>query len=262
MTSASNELTVQRVVRDQVLYITLNRPQRLNAMNDRMRSELLTALQESAEDPDARAVVIRGAGASFCAGGDVTEMATGSQSSSARLLRGRRLIEALAHHPKPLIAAVQGYAVGAGFSLALACDIIVASPDARFSMVFIKRALIPDMGATYFLARQIGLYRAKELALSGRVLDATEAHQLGIVSSIWPTEQFADDLHRYASTLAAGPTLAMGATRRLMNRTFETDLAGVLELEALAQPLMAVSEDHKASIEAFKRKQEPQFHGR
>lgn len=262
MTSGPDEPTVLRELRDGVLYLTLNRPRRLNAMSDVMRWDLLAAIHQSADDPEARAIVLIGAGANFCAGGDVNDMAAGGQSSAARILRGRRIVEALTHHPKPVIAAVRGWAVGAGFSLALACDLIVATPDAKFSMVFVKRGLAPDMGASYFLARQVGLYRAKRLALTGQVLSADEAQALGLLAELWPSETFEEQLHRYAATLAAGPTLALAATRKLIGRSFETDLAGVLDLEELAQPTLAASEDHVEAIDAFKNKREPRFRGR
>lgn len=243
------------------LTVTLNRPAKLNAMNDVMRVEFLDALRRAAESDDVRAVVIRGAGGNFCAGGDVSDMGTGSGGTAARVGRGIRIIEALAHHPKPVISAVEGYAVGAGFSLVLCSDIVVATPAARFQMAFVGRGLAPDMAAAYYLPRQVGLLRAKEIALTARVVEADEASRLGIVARLWNANEFEGRLRTLAAEIATGPTLAFGATRRLMERSTESGLAAALDMEAFIQPALGNSRDHVEAVAAFAEKRTAKFEG-
>ena len=222
----------------------------------------MSTLADKASDPEVRVVVIQGDASSFCAGGDIKEMG-GEPAVVARKLReGRAIVETIAQLPKPVIAAVRGPASGAGFSIALACDLIVADDTAYFQSVFVHRGLIPDLGGTYWLARQVGLYRAKEIVLSGRKVPAQEARELGIVSQLWSPEEFADELRALALGLASGPTVAYGLAKRLLNRTFETDLSTALELEGLGQSVTSATQDHRDSIQAFLDKTAPTFHGR
>jgi 2-(1,2-epoxy-1,2-dihydrophenyl)acetyl-CoA isomerase len=218
-------------------------------------------LLEASADPNVRVVVIRGAGGNFCAGGDVNEMGAGSDSSAGRMLRGRRLIEAMAASAKPILAGVQGYAVGAGLSLALAADSLLASADARFSFSFVQRALAPDMAAAYYLARCVGLQRARELIFSGRAFGAQEALSYGMVTEICPSDEFEGRLDGMAEMFAAGPTRSIGATRRLLARAYESDLATMLDLEAAIQPSLAATADHVESVAAFREKRPPHFRG-
>ena len=247
---------------DGVLWLTLNRPRARNAMNHALRGQLLQRLAVDAVDPDVRAVVIQGDATSFCAGGDIKEMG-GEPAIVARKLReGRAIVESIAQLPKPVIAGVRGYASGAGFSIALACDLIVADDTAVFQSVFVHRGLIPDLGGTYWLARQVGIYRAKEIVLSGREVGAQEASDLGLVSRLWTPAEFPAALSELATGLASGPTIAYGLAKRLLNRTFETDMSTALELEGLGQSVTANSQDHRDSIAAFINKQPAKFHGR
>ena len=231
-------------------------------MNHALRGQLLNRLTVDAVDPDVRAVVIQGDSTSFCSGGDIKEMGSEPAVVARKLREGRAIVESIAQLPKPVIAAVRGYASGAGFSIALACDLIVADETAIFHSVFVQRGLIPDLGGTYWLARQVGIYRAKEIILSGREVSAQEASALGLVSHLWTSAEFSAELRALASGLARGPTIAYGLTKRMLNRTFETDMATALELEGLAQAVTASSQDHRDSIEAFIAKKPATFHGR
>ena len=208
-----------------VLTITLHRPDVRNAIDDAMRRALLTALDDAQADPGVRVVVLRGAAGTFCAGGDIRAMGTRTAVGGAmRLFGARRLIDTLVELPKPVIAAVEGYAVGAGFGLALACDLIVASDTADFRLAFISRGLAPDSASTWFLTRQIGQRRTRELAFTGRPVRAEEALALGIAQQVWPAEEFESRLADYAATIAAGPTAALGITKRIVARAADSDL--------------------------------------
>lgn len=245
-----------------VLWLTLNRPHARNAINNDLRLRLRQSLTVDAAAPDVRAVVIQGDEKAFCAGGDVKEMGRGPADTARKLEEGRALVEGIARLPKPVVAAVRGHASGAGFSLAMACDLIATDETAVFQSVFVKRALVPDMAGTYWLARQVGLYRAKDIVFSGRPVTAAEAHELGLVARLWPAQEFTSELHSLVTGLAAGPTLAYGLAKRMLNRTFETDLSAALELESLGQTLASSSEDHRSSVEAFRNKTSASFTGR
>ncbi len=244
-----------------ILWLTLNRPHARNAINDEVRKLLRDRLNSAAAAPDVRAVVIQGDERAFSAGADVNEM-DGEHGTIARMLdEGRVIVESIAQLPKPVIAAVRGHAAGSGFSIAMACDIIVADETAVFHSIFAKLGLIPDLAATYWLARQVGLYRAKEIIFSARPVSAAEAHELGLVTRLWPAAEFDAELRRLAHQLASGPTLAFGVAKRLLNRTFETDLSTALELEKLGQLVTVSSQDHVRSVEAFKNKTSVVFEG-
>ena len=245
-----------------VLWLTLNRPHARNAINAEVRVLLRDGLSAAAADPDVRAVVIQGDERAFSAGADVGEM-DGRPGTIARMLdEGHAIVDSIARLPKPVIAAVRGHAAGSGFSIALACDLIVADETAVFRAIFAKLGLIPDWSATYWLARQVGLYRAKEIIFSARPVSAGEAHELGLVARLWPAAEFDAELRRLAGELASGPTLAYGMTKRLLNRTFETDLATAIELENLGQLVAVASQDHLRSVEAFTNKTTTAFEGR
>jgi 2-(1,2-epoxy-1,2-dihydrophenyl)acetyl-CoA isomerase len=237
-----------------VLWLTLNRPHARNAVNAEVRVLLRETLSAAAAAPDVRAVVIQGDERAFSAGADVNEM-DGEPGTIARMLdEGHVIVESIARLPKPVIAAVRGPAAGSGFSIAMACDIVVADETAVFHSSFAKLALIPDWAATYWLARQVGLYRAKEILFSARPVPAAEAQELGLVSRLWPAAEFDAELRRLAHELASGPTVAFGVTKRLLNRTFETDLSTALELENLGQLVAVSSQDHLRSVEAFRNR--------
>lgn len=262
MTDVSESTTLHSDFKDGVLWLTLNRPASRNAINHDLRGRLHRAIQVDAVDPKVRVVVIQGDANAFCSGGDIKEMGGDPQVVARKLKEGSEIIKGIAGLAKPVIAGVRGHASGAGFSLAMACDIIVADESAVFSSIFIKRGLIPDLSGTFWLARQVGLFRAKEIIFSGRSLGASEAHDLGLVSKLCTKAKYPEVLNELVSEYAAGPTVAYGIGKSLLNRTFETDLSMALELEAAGQSRASATEDHENSIESFKSKVPPTYLGR
>lgn len=244
--------------------VRLNRPAVRNALSPQLRAELVTALEDAAADPAVRCVVLRGDERAFCAGGDVKGMdVQESPIATVRRLDGAAvMVRALYHLPKPVIAAVEGPAVGAGLSIALAADMVVAREGASFSAAFTKRGLVPDTGMTYLLARAVGLARAKYLVLTAQTLDARTAHTIGLVAALWSAAEFEERLAQLAMSLATGPTAAYSLSKHLLNRAFEVDLDSMLTLEALGQAVARNTEDHQASVRAFLAKETPHFLGR
>lgn len=242
--------------------VYLNRPQARNALEHGLREELKAALAAWAEDPQVRAVIITGRGAAFCAGGDLKSLgrfrpAEGRQ----RVQLTHRLIATIRAMDKPVLAAVNGPAFGAGWSLVLACDLAIAAEEARFCQSFTRVGLIPDNGALYFLPRLVGLARAKELAMTGRIVEATEALELGLVNQVVPQQELLPTALALAQELAAGPPVALGYLKHLANRSFELDLASFLEQELLAQDICMATDDHREGVEAFFSKRRPNFGG-
>jgi 2-(1,2-epoxy-1,2-dihydrophenyl)acetyl-CoA isomerase len=244
-----------------VLWLTLNRPEARNAINHELRALLLHAITVTAQDPKIRVVVIQGDEKAFCSGGDVKEMGVDKSIVAVKLREGSAVIQGVANLAKPVIAGVRGHASGAGFSLAMACDHIVAQDDATFTSIFSKRGLIPDLSGTFWLARQVGLYRAKDIVFSARPVSAIEAHSLGLVTTLTTVQNYQSELNAVVERFATGPTLAYGLAKRLLNQTFESDLATALEREGLSQGELSTSNDHLNAIEAFKKKTEPTFEG-
>jgi 2-(1,2-epoxy-1,2-dihydrophenyl)acetyl-CoA isomerase len=247
---------------DGVAQLTLNRPAVRNALNDGMRAGLFDALRSAALDPAVRAVVIRGAGGSFCAGADVAQLGIGAAGTAVMLERGREIVTAIAELAKPVVAAVQGPAAGAGFSLALACDLVVADEGAVFHPVFAKVGLAPDWAFTHWFVRTVGLHRAKDILLTGRSLPAAEAAELGLVARVWAPENFETELAAFVASIAAGPTVALGVTKRLLNSAVDVDLAGSLTAEAYAALHVVGTADHAEAVAAFADRRPPRFEGR
>ncbi|MGH9246728.1 MAG: enoyl-CoA hydratase/isomerase family protein [Acidimicrobiales bacterium] len=244
-----------------VVTVTLNRPEKKNAINQTMWDELEATLAEIVRATDDRVVVITGAGGAFCSGQDLSDPATDRH----RLRRMRRVADvaaAVRRLEQPVIAAVGGVAAGAGLSLALAADLIVASDEARFSTIFARRGLTLDFGSSWLLPRLIGLHRAKELALFGDVIDAREAERLGLVNRVVPTAEFDKLVGDWAARLAAGPPLALSMTKRLLNQSFEMSFEETLEAEAMAQTVNFGTADIGEAMAAFVDKREPRFQGR
>jgi 2-(1,2-epoxy-1,2-dihydrophenyl)acetyl-CoA isomerase len=245
-----------------VLTITLNRPDVLNAFNRAMHEQLSAALKE-ARGSDVRAVVVTGAGRGFCVGQDLTEFRE-SAGDIAERLRGfyHGNVLALRGLEKPVIAAVNGPAAGAGLSLACACDIRIAADGASFVPAFINIGLIPDSGGSYFVARLLGYARAFEWLTSGRKLTASEAHGWGLVSEVVEDERLRTRAGEMAAELAAMPTRGVGMTKRLLDRAGSLRLEEQLELEAQLQAAATQSEDFAEGVAAFLEKREPRFSGR
>jgi len=255
-------------MKDGIATLTLNRPERLNALGDTLREDLQDAVTRASEDPDVRVMIVTGAGKGFCSGGDVKAMSERKASGAGRPLMekvapGRdRTVLALRDAPKPIIAAVNGAAAGAGFNLALCCDIRLASTAAKFSQAFVKRGLHPDWGGTYFLPRIVGTAKACELIFTGAIIDADEALKLGIVSAVHPPEELMPAALALARRIADGPPIAIRLAKRGIYHNLECDLRQALEYETFAQNVCFDTEDATEGIRAFVEKRAPSFRGR
>ena len=255
-------------VKDGIATLTLNRPERLNALGDTLREDLHDAVTRASDDGEVRVIVVTGAGKGFCAGGDVKAMHERKEQGASRPLLekvapGRdRTVLALRDAPKPVIAAVNGAAAGAGMNLALACDIRLASTAAKFAQAFVKRGLHPDWGGTYFLPRVVGVAKAAELIWTGEVIEAGEALRLGIVSAVHAPEDLMPATQALARKIAAGPPIAIRLAKRAIYHNLESDLRQALEFETFAQNICFDTDDAKEGIRAFVEKRPPSFEGR
>ncbi|HEY2326558.1 MAG TPA: DUF4389 domain-containing protein [Gaiellaceae bacterium] len=244
-----------------VLTITLNRPDVLNALNASVHAELFSAL-EAAKDPTVRAVIITGAGRGFCVGQDLQEFRSGAGDVAENLRRNyHRNVLAIRALEKPVIAAVNGPAAGAGLSLALACDVRIASSDASFVPAFINIGLIPDSGGTWLARRMLGTPRALEWLTTGRRLGADEARTMGIVSEVAPAAEFEERMREVGAYFGAMPTRAFWQTKQLLDAAETTTFAEQLELEAAAQAEQVKTDDFKEGVTAFLEKRDPAFTG-
>jgi 2-(1,2-epoxy-1,2-dihydrophenyl)acetyl-CoA isomerase len=254
-------------VTDRVATLTLNRPDRLNALSSPMIDALLEALPRLGADPKIAVVVLTGAGRGFCAGGDVKSMAEGSSQlgveDAVQRLRGRMEVSRLLHEiPKPTIAMVNGPAAGAGLSMALACDLRIASQSARFITAFVKVGFSGDFGGSYFLSKLVGTAKARELYYTGEPLDSAPALVLGIVNRVVPDAELADATMTLATRLARGPSIALGLMKQNFNAAETGTLSELLDLEALHQIQTGRTEDHLEAARAFVGKRPPIFTGR
>jgi 2-(1,2-epoxy-1,2-dihydrophenyl)acetyl-CoA isomerase len=243
-----------------VLTLTLDRPEALNALDAALKTGLLAALRAAARDRSVRVVVLTGAGRAFCAGQDLRETGlTGSAIGREVREHYNPLILALARLEKPVVAAVNGVAAGAGLSLALACDIRLAADTATFTCAFGRVGLVPDSGLSWFLPRIVGLGRAMELALTTAPVDAATAERMSLVDRVVPTADLATEAASLAARLAAGAPLAMGLTKRALLASASLDLEAALELEAQLQTAVGRSLDHAEGIAAFTEKRQARF---
>jgi enoyl-CoA hydratase/carnithine racemase len=245
-----------------VLTLTLNRPERRNAMTPDMWVELRRLLAEAASDRAERVVVLTGAGGAFCSGVDLASL---GENQDHQLVRMRLVSDAvleLHRLPKPTIAKVTGIAAGAGCNLALACDLVVASESARFSQLFAKRGLSIDSGGSWLLPRMVGLHRAKELAFFADTLDASQARDLGLVNRVVPDAEVDALVGEWSARLAAGPPLALAMTKSMLNASGSLSMDQALDEEARAQALNATTADAREAMRAFAEKRPPRFEGR
>lgn len=254
-------LQVERV--DGVVTVTLDRPAKRNAVNGQMWDELLEVATSLVGSPDDRCVVLTGAAGAFCSGADLSDGA--SERPTHQLAAMRRInavIQAVHELPQPTIAKVTGVAAGVGMSLALGCDLVVASPEASFSLIFAKRGLSLDGGASWILPRLVGLHRAKELALFADIISAEDALAMGIVNRVVPAAEIDGFVDGWAGRLAVGPPIALAMTKRMLNRAFEQTFEQALDDEARCQTVNFGTRDTVEAISAFLQKREPRFEGR
>lgn len=249
-------------VTDGVSTLTLNRPDALNALNAGLRGELLGALKAAARDDAVRAVVLTGAGRAFCAGADLRGGSAEREFRRVITTEYNPIIRAIRELEKPVVAAVNGVAAGAGMSLALAADLVVAAEEARFAPAFDRIGLVPDSGLTRTLVRGLGRHRAASILFGGEPLDAAAARDAGLVSQVVPGAELAAAAATLAQRLAAGPTRGIGLTKRLINRAQDDDLEASLAAEAALQEVAGRTEDHAEGVAAFTEKREPRFSGR
>ncbi|MBX6377559.1 MAG: enoyl-CoA hydratase [Clostridia bacterium] len=258
--------TVEVEREGRVARLFLNRPDKLNAINRQLGRDVKAAMAELDADPDVGAVVLSGRGRAFCAGGDLEELLSldGVPAEAAReymrALQG--MVTAITRSSKPVIGAVNGYAFGAGFSLAMACDLILASDQARFSQAFVRVGAVPDLGSMFFLPRLIGPLKAKELIFTGRTLDAAEALGMGLLNAVVPHDALMARAMELAAQVASGPAPALRLAKAIINQIDAEDLERVLDREAYAQAFCFQSPDHKEGLAAFFEKRQPRFGSR
>jgi len=245
--------------------ITLNRPERLNAIDPELADALPRALDEASRADDVRVIVITGAGRGFCSGLDISSPPRLPDSTRAERLDPLawvgRWVTALVSCEKPVIAAVNGVAAGAGFGLALAADLRLIASNARLTAGFIRRALSPDTGVTYFLPRLVGVSRAAEILFTGRDIDSAEADRIGLAAAVMPDESFAEQVGAYATRLAAGPPVAFALTKRLLASSLDVTLGAQLERELAYIKSCFASPDASEALRAFSEKRTPTFSG-
>ena len=246
-----------------VATVTLNRPDKLNALSGEMYHELADTFAALGTDDAARCVIVTGAGRAFCAGGDIGSMGgydivAGRQRSQSH----QRMIKSLHNLEKPVIAAVRGPAAGVGASIALACDLIVASETAYLLMAFKNVGIPPDGGAVYFLTQYVGIARAKELVYSARKLPAAEAREMGIVTKVVPDGQLEAETRALARDIAGSATYALTLAKKMFQAMYVPTLEMLLEMELLAVCGARLTHDHQEGVEAFKQKRPPRFSGR
>jgi Enoyl-CoA hydratase/carnithine racemase len=242
--------------------VTLNRPDSRNALNTELLERLRQVLVEVQDRPEDRVLTITGAGGHFCAGADLRSRSYPDLHPLERTRRINEVVLALHRLSKPTIALVRGVAVGAGMNLALGCDLVVATEDARFSQIYARRGLSIDFGGSWLLPRLVGLHRAKELALLADVITAAEAKELGLVNRVLPAPEAERLVAEWARRLAAGPPVALARTKRLLNDSSSRDMAQALDAEALAQVANLATADAGEAIAAFLAKRDPVFTGR
>ncbi len=245
-----------------VATVTLNRPEKKNALDYQMFDELLEVLDEVRNSASDRVLVLTGAGGNFSAGADLGDGGAPDRHQLAHMRFYGSVALALHQLPQPAIAKIRGVAVGAGLNLALGCDLIAAASTARLSEIFARRGLSLDVGGSWLLPRLVGLHRAKELALLADIVPAAEAERIGLVNRVVPDAELDAVVDDWAGRLAGGPPLALAMSKRLLNQAFAGGLAEALEAEGMAQTVNTGTEDTKEAFRAFFQKREPKFRGR
>jgi 2-(1,2-epoxy-1,2-dihydrophenyl)acetyl-CoA isomerase len=257
---AQETIRIERA--DGVATVILDRPESLNALNATMRGELLAAFKALGRDAEVRAVVLTGEGRGFSSGADLRGGSGEREFRRVLTAEYNPLIRAIRDLPKPVIAAVNGVAAGAGVSLALACDLVYAAEEARFILAFVRIGLVPDSGATRTLVRALGRHRAARLIFTGEPLSAADAQAGGLVAEVVPVAQLQARVHEVAAAMAAAPTRGIGLAKRLVNAAEDATLDDSMAVEASLQELAGRTEDHAEGVAAFTEKREPRFVGR
>jgi len=249
--------------RGKVAWITLNRPQVLNALNNQMREELISALENARDDEDIQIIVITGAGdRAFCAGADINEFSKLTPVDLIKRRGKKRVYELIRDIPKPVIAAVNGYALGGGCELAMACDIIFASENAKFGQPEIRVGVIPGGGGTQILPRLIGEKMAKELIFTGRSVSAQELYRLGMVNRVVPQDKLIEEVNGFIEVLLRRSPVMLALAKMAINKAMETPLSEGLKCENELFAICFSTEDQKEGAKAFLEKREPQYKGR
>jgi 2-(1,2-epoxy-1,2-dihydrophenyl)acetyl-CoA isomerase len=263
--TVEGEATVLVERRPGIARLTLNRPSVLNALDERMAAEFLEAVRDVANDPGIRAVVLAGSGRGFMAGGDIVSFQKAGRDAPdviGRLIGTfHHSIEILAGMPKPVVASVHGAVAGAGLSIMLAADLVIAADDTKFSLAYTRLGTSADGGASWSLPRVVGLRKALEIALLNEPLDAAEALRLSLVNKVVPASELATETDRLAEKLAAGPAQAVGAMKRLLRSSFDNDLRAQLALEAESFKSCSGTADFREGVEAFLAKRPARFGG-
>ena len=256
---------IQLTLEENIATITINRPSVKNAITSEMWDELQRIFTDLGYRDDVRAVIVTGAGDDFCSGADVSGMASRSEGPRLHQLESMRKVGdcclSLFNMPKVTIAKVPGVAVGAGMNLALCCDLVVASENARFSEIFAKRGLSVDFGGSFLLPRIVGLQKAKELVLLAEVLSAAEADRMGLISYVVPHDQLDDKALELAQKAASGPPRALAMSKAMLNKSFANSLQDALDQEGTSQTVNFTTKDVSEAMKAFQEKRPPRFSG-
>ena len=258
------EKAVLLEIQGSIATITMNRPKAMNSFNQDFVDDFMAALQEVNKDKTVRVVVLTGNGKAFSAGGDLNHILGLEDTVEARdfIVEAGALVTTMMNMEKPFIAMVNGVAAGAGFNLALACDIVYCAETTRFGQSFVNVGLVPDCGGLYLLPRAVGLHKAKELMFTAELINADKALSLGVVNQVFPAEELKDATYKFAQKLAESAPVALGLMKKALNRTYDLSVENMTELEADLQTICMKTEDHQEGVQAFKEKRKPEFQGR